>query len=551
MSDRLAQFEGQLQSLRDERDGAAAESERLEAQLLEIDAGANDIAEGIRQSEAHNAANRERIATAESTIEHERNRGLDLEQEIARHRRQLAAMSTRAGDLQQQLQETTASLAAAEENHGHTAKRLVEMERGLTEVMAALDHLRGENEQRRAAYVQQMRLAAALGNETSALESQLSAAAAARQRCHDRIGELDHTLAALQQELDDLRRRRTEATEQVEQRAQWLAVAKDQLAQHQQRQAAAQNDLSELRQRHSAAAERAAVLDELVRRQEGLSAGVKEVLARAADPADTVFRGVHGLVADLFHVGVEAAPLVDIALGQAAQHVVATLSVELLKFLEAQSGRFGGRVGFLWLDGQPTVRDASSALEGRPGVLGRADRFVETESQFFPLARRLLGRTWFVEKLGQAVELARSVGGGLTFVTLSGELLEPDGTLVVGPRSASAGLISRRSQLRACERSLANCRRPSKSRRRRWPRLASRSRHNRSRSTGGRPNISRRPPRWPRTAWPSPPPRNAAASWTSSERRWRRSGKRPRPSTGRPCAAWPKPGKSENNSTRG
>ena len=198
--------------------------------------------------------------------------------------------------------------------------------------MTALDHLHGENEQRRVAYVQQMRLVAALGNEISALESQRSAADASRQRCRERLVELDRTLHALQSELDDLRRLRTQATQEAEQRAQWLAVAKDQLAQQQQRQAAAQNDLSELRQRQSAATERAAVLDELVRRQEGLSAGVKEVLARAADPADALFRGVRGLVADLFQVSVEAAPLVEIALGQAAQHVVASLSVELLRF---------------------------------------------------------------------------------------------------------------------------------------------------------------------------------------------------------------------------
>ena len=102
-----------------------------------------------------------------------------------------------------------------------------------------------------------------------------------------------------------------------------LAAAKEQLAQYQRQHAARQNELAELRQRHSGAAERAAVLEELVRRHEGLSAGVKEVLQRAANPADPVFRNVCGLVADLFHVSVEAAPLVEIALGQTAQHVVA------------------------------------------------------------------------------------------------------------------------------------------------------------------------------------------------------------------------------------
>lgn len=506
LSQRLAEFDHELQSLGQQRDGASAEAERFEAQVLEIDGHVDEINREVRQAEVQNGANRERIAAAESTIEHERRRGGDLEQEIARYRKQLATMNTRAGDLQQQLHETTTSLETAEADRREIAKRLVEAERGLTEVMASLDQLRGENEQRRVGYVQQMRLAAALGNETSALESQVAAASAARGRCADRIAELDRTLDSLQGELSGLRRRRDDLTEQTEQQGQWLASARDQLAQRQQKRAAEERELSELRQRRSGSAERASVLEELVRRQEGLSEGVKEVLGRAANPADPVFRSVCGLAADLFQVSVEVAPLVEIALGQTAQHVVVTQSTELLKFLQMESSRLGGRVGFLWLDrergargqgsgargqgpgarGQgpelgvpiplspdfqtlnsepspltpgpwPLTPDPSSApdLEGRPGVLGRADRFVESQARFAPLAARLLGRTWFVEKLTHALALAHSVGHGLRFVTLAGELLEPDGTLVVGPRSAASGLISRRSQLRALQTQLA------------------------------------------------------------------------------------------------
>ena len=77
---------------------------------------------------------REKIATVESTIEHERNRAGDLEQEIARHRRQLAAMSARAGDLQQQLRDTADSLEAAEQNHREVARRLAEAERAVTDL---------------------------------------------------------------------------------------------------------------------------------------------------------------------------------------------------------------------------------------------------------------------------------------------------------------------------------------------------------------------------------------------------------------------------------
>jgi len=460
LTGRLAELEGELQTLRDNRDAAAAEAEQFEAQLLEIDADATQITEKIRESESRIAANRERIAAAESTIEHQRARTVDLEQEVNRYRRQLAAMNTRAGDVQQQLQETADATQAAEDNYRDIAKRLAEAERGLTDTMASLDRLRGENQQRRTAHMQQMRQAAALGNEISALESQAAAAAAARQRCNERIEELNRTLEALQRELDQLHHEYEQATQGVERLAHRAAESQERLAELLRQQSDQQNQLSELRQRHSATAERAAVLDELVRRHEGLSAGVKEVLARAADPADTVFRSVCGLVADVFHVSVEAAPLVEIALGQASQHVVVNQSVELLNFLQSESSRLGGRVGFLWLDLIVPASQAETAdspnLEGRQGVLGRADRFVETESRFVPLARRLLSRTWFVENLAHALQMAHSVGRGLRYVALSGELLEPDGTLVVGPRNASTGLISRRSQLRALQSQLVD-----------------------------------------------------------------------------------------------
>ncbi len=59
-----------------------------------------------------------------------------------------------------------------------------------------------------------------------------------------------------------------------------------------------------------------------------------------------------------------------------------------------------------------------------------------------------------MENLGRALALARSQASGLSFVTLAGEHLTADGTLIVGPRNASSGLISRRSELRVLKAQL-------------------------------------------------------------------------------------------------
>ncbi len=116
--------------------------------------------------------------------------------------------------------------------------------------------------------------------------------------------------------------------------------------------------------------------------------------------------------------------------------------------MEEAACRLAGRVGFLWSDDSDDVTPPRFDLASRPGVLGRADRFVQADPQYASLLVRLLGSTWIVEKLPHAFALAREYPG-LSFVTSSGELLAADGTLLVGPRHASTGLISRRSQLRA------------------------------------------------------------------------------------------------------
>ena len=203
--------------------------------------------------------------------------------------------------------------------------------------------------------------------------------------------------------------------------------------------------------------ERIDVLTELHQRLEGLNSGVKEVLVAAQSEPAGPYGEVRGVVADLFHVDVDSAPLVDVALGEHAQYVVVSSAGRLFDWLNEKPLGVAGRVGFLRLDSALRRGEAAprSTSAGEPGVMGRADRFVETAPEFVPLVERLLGRTWFVDRLSTALRLAQTAGRGLAFVTSDGELLAADGTLVVGPRQASAGLLSRRSEIRACHEQLA------------------------------------------------------------------------------------------------
>ena len=246
-----------------------------------------------------------------------------------------------------------------------------------------------------------------------------------------------------------MRLQRDELAHNAEHREGDLAAARAHLAAQEQQQIALQHELAQLRERLTGVAERASVLEELEKRQEGISAGVKAVLAQARQ-GESILREIRGLVADLLRVSVEAAPLIEAILGQTTQYLVAPRNSALIEYLQNPACRLNGRVGLVWLD-DPRLTPAEDLpdLSDLPGVMGRADEFVEVDPQFSPLARRLLCRAWVVETLPLALQLAETNGRGLSFVTLAGELLSADGTLVLGPREANVGLISRRSQLRA------------------------------------------------------------------------------------------------------
>lgn len=459
LSDQLQEYEASLADLHDQHGAASATTESLEAELLETETQMTAISESVRTSEARNAANRERIAAGESSLDHQRGHARDLEEEMARHRRQLAALNSRAGDLNEQLRETGAEVETEEQRRQRIARVLAERERQLTDLMNRVDQLRSQSEQARAAYLQQLRDVANLGNQISGLESQIAASRQARQHAQDRAAKLDGQIDELCHRLSTLREQRERLEVEHRRCHATFEATESQLEQTRTRLEADQEELAQLRQRRTGATERAAVLEELQRRNEGLSAGVKEILQQARSGAEGPFAEVRGLVADVFQVSVDAAPLVEIALGDAAQLVLVERRGPMIEHLRQHAARLPGRVGFVWLDSLarpsgPDQAHGSVDLEGRPGVMGRADRFVEAEPRYRPLVRRLLAGTWFIETLGQALDLAAGEAEGLRLVTLAGEVVDADGTLVVGPRHGSASLISRRSELRALREQL-------------------------------------------------------------------------------------------------
>jgi len=193
------------------------------------------------------------------------------------------------------------------------------------------------------------------------------------------------------------------------------------------------------------------LLADLEAKLEGVDVGVKQILqAKSEDPDN--FYYVKGMVAELLHADVKYAAIVEAALFHTSQHLVATSSQTILEDAENLEN-LRGRVQILSLDRLPPFRNGYDFSQ-HPEVKAKLIDLVSFTGDCERLAWHLLGKTILVDTIDSAMRLAQVAPAGYRWVTLSGELLGADGALHIGPPTGSAGLISRKSELRQLTESL-------------------------------------------------------------------------------------------------
>ena len=456
LSQRLESIESELAGLADQLAEIGTGSEALDSRLREIGDAVDQTGERLRGLEAALAGNREQIAARQEAACDGRTRAAEFQDEADRHRSRLQVTSHSAGDLQERLRSVSAEREKAEAEYAEIDKRVAQHEQAAQDLSCHVRRVNKENETRRTQHVELMRAAAMLSNQVSAQQSRLDAEQASGERSARRLQELEKACSEHSERLGVSRVEETQLAEQAAQQAAALEAAEIEHAEKRRLLVRRQQELTVLQGKYAGATQRADVLEELERQNAGLTTGVQDLLAEARQQCGGSHDKIHGIVADLVEAGVEVAPLIDVALGDVVQHIVVSGDWLVRRI---QSGDFTptGRVAIVRLDTLntmppmllgPLLLPGRGELQGRPGVIGRADRLVRTTEPYQTLINHLLGDTWLVDSLEDAIALSRTVGRGLRFVTSKGQLLEADGTLVVGPPQANNGLVSRRSELR-------------------------------------------------------------------------------------------------------
>ncbi len=340
--------------------------------------------------------------------------------EVRRLEEELKTLDTRLESLRDQVRRD-------KDDHYEHMRQAARLQNDAVSFRAQVDNLSREHQRLRQRSVQ-------AEEHLASLDGELQELSAADEALQGRLGGARRTLAAMREERERLGQVRDEAAQQA----------------------------ADLRAARSGLASRIDVLEGLERSREGFGAGAREVFALLEQAEPSPWRTVVGIVADFLTVRREYAPLIDLALGERAQHFLVRDPDLLAQALRQSPRPLSSRVSFLPLEpngSRLTEKQAAAAAlvsdsTASPGLGASglpwlpAEQMVRCDDPALAeLPRRLLGRTLVVQNL-EAARAATAHLPGCRCVTLQGELLETDGTLTVGEHHADSGILSRKSELR-------------------------------------------------------------------------------------------------------
>jgi chromosome segregation protein len=447
--------------------------QQLEGRLSVLDVEITDVENRLREAERQGSANREAIASHQSTVVHQAGRLRELNAEIIRLRNQRTLMDARSKEVTDELEHHRIVLEESQRESVQLHKAGESRDTQIHKFSERLEDNRKSVEAKRNDILVRMREISDIGNQKSGLQSQSKAAASAQQNSQKRLEKINEQISHCRTEYEKkqlLLEESSLAIAALEETVQDVQLQRLTLEGEQNR---SQQTLAQLREKRSACLARKSVLEDLESRQEGLGIGVKDILNRAITSDFPPWNQVLGSVADLLEVELEEAALLEVALGSRAQLIVMREFDSLKEYLNRGTSQIAGRVSFMCLSekegietpagqqdesaietlngpsaGVPDDQQTFSELAGQPGVLKRADALVRPSERCPQLASQLLGDTWIVETIDVAMSLSEQTGHACRFVTLQGEFLDADGTLVVGTVRSETAIVSRKSELR-------------------------------------------------------------------------------------------------------
>ena len=427
-------WDSQDKASQQEAEEIRMQAQRLTVEIERLNGDIRSITEQISGSDS-------RIAVLENDRAHARQSAESLRAELAAGQtgREAAAAGLERQKAEARELDRRAEALAAEAG-------------GLEQQLAGLQSRTDAASARQAAL--RARLAAVTDRETAARVEEAAARAAA-EAARGRLPEAQAAARAEQDRLAGLQENLADTGKYLD----MLAGSEKQLANvraglalklnsRKKALAAASEAEQELARARDAAAQRLNVLQELEKNMEGYQHSVRAVMQAAAGGR---LQGVVGPVSSILTVEAGCELAVETALGAALQNIVVENEAAAKAGIALLRRENAGRATFLPLDTvQPGLFRGELPLQAR-----LASSLVRAEERYQNIVSYLLGRIVVVEDIHAAARVARELHYRNRVVTMDGQVVNAGGSFTGGSVQRSAGLFTRRQEIRELQDKIA------------------------------------------------------------------------------------------------
>lgn len=181
---------------------------------------------------------------------------------------------------------------------------------------------------------------------------------------------------------------------------------------------------------------------------EGYYKGVKSILIEAKNNP-TINKGLIGIVAEMLKVSNEYEKAIEISLGSSGQNIVTHNEQDAKVIIEYLKKNKLGRVTCLPLN---VIKGKEIKLNEKDkdefNILGLGHEVIEYDKKYENIFKYLLGRTIIIKDIDSAIKFANKSKHIYRIVTLTGEVLNPGGSMTGGSHKGnSINIINRKNRI--------------------------------------------------------------------------------------------------------
>ncbi|PAY18141.1 chromosome segregation protein SMC [Rhodopirellula sp. SM50] len=449
LNEEVAQCDAELEVANDRLNQLQAEREEMTTRRQAADLQLQKIADSARALESERRETLGRVASLDGRKDADQASVSDLRFSISQSLRRVRSLRSQAQKAAAELADASERVLASERDLESVRQRSAEVEAKRNKIQVETDEIVQQRDATQRNHLAALRKVAELESSRERIQSRLSEYGRLLVNLTKRVAEASESLQSAKSDDVEWAKRVESLKRTIETAKADVRAAEVKTNEHRRTLDRRSGETAALRTRLEGIRQRYLVLEDLQQRNEGVSGGVLGVLDQVTAPDHPLVDSIEGMVADLVTANTEIAPMIDAALGERSQYLVAR-SGDLAEAICNGEIDADGRVGIIRSDLLPEPpKENRIQLEGLQGVIGRADRVIDCAPEQIKLISHLLSSTWLVEDLQIARTVKMLSGPGQRIVTRKGEVLESDGTMVVGPPATATGLVSRRSELTA------------------------------------------------------------------------------------------------------